>query len=401
MYKSLLIFICLTIPAIASISSADPWKAYGGNYSEIMGNPIVIRDVQVTKEVIVDGKAYYMYKLIISRPSNDNGTGVAPWGIADTRLYYWAAVHGPNRIFSIFDDRETPQFKYEGRPDLIIVYIPQGLAPSRIEYNIRVGALPYPMAFGHDFRRAIQLYRSDYKLYLDLVASYTGLYGLATKYMTEKVKDTAIDGTLSRWVSVYGQELKIEAYAKIPDIVGMTIARANKELRMRTLIPRLNQKVYNPDGRLHGRVKEIVGRYDIIDRNRIRANTQVSYNVWTSTFSGDQNPQPQPHHNIYSDNYKNFISADEFLDNESKTSFVAFYYVPCSSCAAEFRIKTENDFIDFKRKTSKPITVLGRGKTEKEAARQACGKLKKVKPRLGLSYKHNGWLIRGVGSRCN
>ena len=85
----------------------------------------------------------------------------------------------------------------------------------------------------------------------------------------------------------------------------------------------------------------------------------------------------------------------------SKVTFVAFLSVPTGPFASTFRITTESRFKELRGETSEQITILGRGKTQKEAEQKACGKLIKGKPRLGLKYRYGKHLVRGVGSRCN
>lgn len=124
-------------------------------------------------------------------------------------------------------------------------------------------------------------------------------------------------------------------------------------------------------------------------------------------MSGDQKPQSQPQIS-YSDEYLESISSDKFLDEQKQSinqsapqkSFVAFYRIRCSGCAADFAVMLESKFIE-KYQNNNKIQVLGRAQTAKEAIRRACNKLtKRRKPHIGLSYEHNGWLLRGVGSRC-
>ncbi len=303
---SLVLMLIIANPTQAS----DPWRIiYHGADSEVMGRHIVVRDLRLTQELMSNGKIFYTYKLIVSRPSYDNGTGVALWPRfnSNVRLYYWASVVGQNKYISLYDDRPTPQYRYEGRNDLIVIHIPAGFRPERKKIRVRVGALVYPMWGGYDFRRFIQNYRSEYATFLKMILFETTPMGAAGSYAAGKIKDLTVDAATSRWVTRYGQVIEFEVYAKAVPIINLTINQANVELRMRNLMPRLNRKIYNPDKRYHGRIKEITGKYNLRDGNRLRARTQVSYNVWTSNGGGSQpiNPQPYSKHEICGDGIDN------------------------------------------------------------------------------------------------
>ena len=408
----IILVMCISIFSITSTSFADRWMAgwsagrnkplieNAGNTSEIMGKHIIIRDVQVVNEHIVNGKAVYMYKLIIQRPSNDNGTGVAPWvapwGVANTRLYYWAGKWDNQNYFSLDDDREVVQVPFERNDKLIVVWVPQGMTPSRNKQYIRVGALPYPMAFGYDFRRALQKEENvrEYFGYLKLLFQVTNFPLLVASYVGGQIKNYTVDSLLSKWITIYGQVIEIEVRTKIPNITGATIQQADKLLRERYLMPLMVGKVYTPDRHRWGKVRRLIGHYDVIDRNRILPQTQIRYEAWTSTPPGNQNPQPITPGPIIKP-----IKNGELPTGQK--SFVAYYKIHGKGFAADFSVQTEANFNKFKSKTSKKMVVLGRGRTQKEAELEACSKLTKLKKsHIGRWYRHNGWLLRGVGGRC-
>ncbi|MBM9518947.1 hypothetical protein JWG39_03850 [Desulforhopalus vacuolatus] len=309
-----IVFASLVLMLIVAglAQASDPWRiVYHGNDSDIIGKHLVVRDVQLTQELISNGDIFYTYKLIVSRPSSDNGNGVALWRKfnQNVRLYYWASVVGRDPYWSIYNDNPTPQYTYEGRNDLIVIHIPIGFKPERKKIRIRVGAMIYPMWGGYDFRNFIHAYRSEYATFLKMALTESTLVGAAIGYGGGKLYDGTVNAALSRWITYYGQVIELEVYAKAVPIVNLTINQANVELRMRNLIPRLNRKIYNPDKRYHGRVKEITGKYDLRDGNRLRARSQVSYNVWTSNSDGNQpkpiNPQPYSKYEICGDGIDN------------------------------------------------------------------------------------------------
>lgn len=85
----------------------------------------------------------------------------------------------------------------------------------------------------------------------------------------------------------------------------------------------------------------------------------------------------------------------------SSEGYIAFYVIQCSACAADFHVYRESEFTRFRNKTNKQIVVLGRGGTEKEATREACRRMVKTEPWMGMAYKHDRWRLRGVGSSCD
>ena len=281
--KSYFLIIYIVLFVISTVN-ADPWWKYGGQVSDIMGNPIDVVRIDVVKEVIVNGRAAYMYKFIIKRPSQDHGNGIAYWKNAgfDTRLHYSVTTHGRDKYWSIFDDREAPKFKFEGRPDLVIVFTVKGLYPSRSKQRLRVGALPYPMAFGYDLHNAIQFKRSEFISWLGILTTQTSLPGIAAAYGVGKVKDAAINAPISRWISYYGQEIEIEVMAKMPWIKGKDSEYAKKQLRIRGLKPLVRNKIYNSNPKLHNVVAGTIKNYG----DRVRANTQIIYDVYTSKGVG-------------------------------------------------------------------------------------------------------------------
>ena len=403
MRKSFIILVmCINILSITSTSFADRWVAgwgnplrqNAGNTSEIMGEHIVVRDVYVVDEHIVNGKAVYMYKLIIQRPSNDNGTGVAPWGPADTRLYYWAGRWDKNSYFSLRKDKAVVQVPFKGNSRLIVVWNPHGMTPSRTPQYIRVGAFPSPMIFGYDLRRIIQTEEGMRKYigYLELLVKFTSFPGLVLSYFGEELKNQTVDSLLSKWITIYGQIIEIEVRTSIPNITGKTIKQADKLLRERYLIPLMVGKVYTPERHRWGKVRRLIGHYNVIDRNRILPQTQIRYEAWTSTQPGNQNPQPTtPGPSIQP-------IKKPSASNQGNQIYTAFYVIRCTACAADFRVADEATFKKYKNKN---IVILGRGRTGKEAIQQACSQLRKVKTHIGLTYKHNGHYIRSIGSRCN
>jgi len=152
------------------------------------------------------------------------------------------------------------------------------------------------------------------------------------------------------------------------------------------------------DDKRHEQRGEALRREDEMKKQK----QQELVNIWQQMIdkmNRDNQPSRQPH--VSNQPTKRRPQRPQPGNTVSQKSFVAYYIIHGKGFAADFGVQTESNFNKFKSKTSKSIIVLGRGRTQKEAEQQACSKFKKrEKPRLGLSYMHNGWLLRGVGGRC-
>ncbi len=273
MKKLLLILLVF----VSTSAYADPWRIVKyAQPSPFYGSPFKILKVKVVKEVEKGNKVYYQYKIIMQRPSWDDTRGVARTNATDLRLYYFAASPGYNPYWSLYKGLTVGQFKKKNYPRKIVIYLFEGFSPSRKPMRIRIGAIPYPMIAGYDIRSAISVYKSDYITLLEILLKRTSLAGA----IIGKVKDMSIDSVINRILTHYGAVIDLEVLAKVPNIKGLPISTAQRELRIRTLKPHITGYVSTNDRRLHNRVKGISRPIRYISGNRVRAMTQISFNVY-------------------------------------------------------------------------------------------------------------------------
>jgi hypothetical protein len=288
MKKKISFIIMLLCFIFTSTSFADPWRVIKqSKNSPYYGSAIKVLKVKVIKEVIKNGKAYYQYKIIIQRPSWDDSTGVVRSNPLNWRLYYFAASPGYNPYWSLYEGLTVGQFRKKNHPRKIVTYLFEGFKPSLLKRRIRVGIIPYPMVAGYDVRSAINAYRSDYKTLLEILLKKTTLAAA----LIDKGKDITIDAVLNRMITYYGAEIEMEVLAKVPGIKGLPVSTAMRELRMRTLKPHITGYVSTNDRRLHNRVKGYSRNIPFVTSGRVRAMTQLSFNVYK--YIGNQR-RPNP-----------------------------------------------------------------------------------------------------------
>lgn len=277
--------ILLMVLLFSGIGFADRWGIHKrGVYSPFFGSPINVRSIQLTGEHIKNNTAYYTYKFIIDRPNRDDGWGRANYNGLNLRLYYWAALTGTDPYSSLYTGKTVYQ-KTHANPRMIVVHVMEGLKPSRNPYYIRVGILPYPMVGNHSCRDFIQVYRSDYVSFLKSLITKSNIYGVIGDFALGKLKDGVIDSTLDRAITYYGQVVKLEVNATMPNLLGVTSEKAAHMLRERTLIPRplWNQYIPTSNKAMQGRVAWQQYAWG----NRLQANTQVEYRLYK--YMGEQN----------------------------------------------------------------------------------------------------------------
>ena len=121
----------ILVLSISCLSYAVPWKnVKSGAYFPLFGQPIQVESVQTTRETCKDGKCYYSHKLIIRRPSRDDGWGRASYKGFRARLHYWSATLGFNPYLTLASDKRVFQNIHQD-PRKIVVHIMQGLPPGK------------------------------------------------------------------------------------------------------------------------------------------------------------------------------------------------------------------------------------------------------------------------------
>ncbi len=314
--RNVIILVISVVSFIGSSTSfADPWRITKyGKSSPFYGAPFKVLKVKVVKEIIRDGKAYYQYKMILQRPSWDDSTGVVKTNTLNLRLYYFAASPGLNPYWSLYKGLTVGQHKKKGHPGKIVIYLFEGFQPSRLKRRIRIGAIPYPMVAGYSVKSAVGIYRSDYVSLLEFLLEKTTLAGV----VIGKVKDMTIDSILDRTLTYYGAVVEMEVLAKVPGIRGIPVETAIRELRMRTLKPHITGYVSTNKRRLHNRVKGYSRRINYVDGNRVRAGTQLHFNVWK--YIGDNKPNHRYGKEICGDGVDN--DGDNLIDEDCYKKYI-------------------------------------------------------------------------------
>jgi len=276
--KKVIFLITTFIFVISGTSFADPWRITKyPRSSPFYGQPFKVLKVDVVKEIIKDGKAYYQYKIILKRPSWDDTTGVVRTNSFNLRLYYFAAGVGKDPYISIYRGLTVGQHKKHGHPRKIVLYLFEGYRPdNKYKKRIRIGLLPYPMIAGYDVRSAIGVHRSDYKSLLSVLLQIATI----KEAILGKIKDVTIDSVLDRMLTYYGAVIELEVLSKVPNIRGMSKDRAINELKMRRLIPCITGYKVTNNKRLHGKVIGYSRKIPYVTGNRVHAKTKLCFNVW-------------------------------------------------------------------------------------------------------------------------
>ena len=278
------IFICkilavLLVLCIAGAAHAVPWKTVKpGKYFPLFGKPIQLESVHTTREICKDGKCYYTYKLIIKRPSRDDGWGRADFRGFKARLHYWSATIGYNPYITLAKEKRVFQNTHQD-PHKIVVHIMQGLRPGK--HRISVGIIPYPMIGNYSLKKVIQLYRGPYVTFLkDLKTLLSAINpaAAALDIVISHTADATINATIRSLATRYGQVFDLEVLAKMPDLHKKTAQKAALMLTMRNLVPQPDKShpIYTTDKRLNG----LVAKQGFKPGERVKAKTKVPYKFY-------------------------------------------------------------------------------------------------------------------------
>jgi len=265
----------------------EPWRVVKDNYwSPTFGQPMKTLDVVTTKEIVKQDAVYYSYKIVIQRPSKDDGTGVGRANWLDYRLYYWAALSGTDPYMTLYNDFEIFQSPHNN-PRRIVIHLLEGLRPGK--YNISVAVIPYPMIAGYSLKKLIQAARNPYTLlfgdplanfFSDLQTAVTSVSPQAAigGIVYAHAKDATVNGIIKRIVNYYGQIIELEVLAKMPKIVGLSPFQANDMLRKRSLIPQPDEYNTIPTNNLalDGKIARCKFAYGA----RLRAGTGIPYKIF-------------------------------------------------------------------------------------------------------------------------
>ncbi len=274
---------------LSAQSFAAPWKVLQyPSPSQLYGKvPLDIEKVYVTNEQIKNDIVYYTYKLIIRRPSGDNGWGVAYLNPMKYRLHYWAATTGTNPMTSIHMSTGVYQETHKD-PRKIVVHLLQGLRPGN--YKISVAIFPYPMYENYSFKDIIQFARGPYVSFLfDLkkALAATSPAAAALVFVGSQAKTQMIDGALIRIANKYGERIELEVLAKMPKITTRYAKDAAHLLKMRNLVPAPDHShpIPTKDKRYDGRVAKCQYAYG----DWLKAGTVVPYKFYKYSTHTNQN----------------------------------------------------------------------------------------------------------------
>jgi len=193
----LFLFITTTSFAFAEINLKFKTISYPRQWN-FYGQPLKVEKVTYVGKKFINqdtGKYVYGYKVIVKRPSKDNGWGVVNDGM-NHRIFYWAAHDGWDLRIAISNNMGIYQDETPNNPRHITLYITLGLAPQT--HRIRIAAIPYPMYSNTgSFRDVIQLHRNSYINWAkDLITATTPI-GFVGSIAWGAVKDVALDSFIS------------------------------------------------------------------------------------------------------------------------------------------------------------------------------------------------------------
>lgn len=265
-----------------------------GKHFLLFGSPISIDQViENPNEIIKDNNCYYTFKLIINRPSGDNGWGISqyngPAGNISARLYYWAATLDTNPYFYLYSDKDVYQEPHSN-PRKVVVHLLNGLTPGK--YKIVVGIIPYPVYKDYDVRKMIKLYRKGFVSWLKdlktIATAVSPLTGVLT-LLGGKITDETIDAVIRVMAKEYGQIINLEVLATMPNISNKSGNKAANMLRIRKLVPKPDYSnfIYTKNQNLNG----MVAKQEFGPGTKVRAGTDVRYKLYKYAA---QQVEPQP-----------------------------------------------------------------------------------------------------------
>lgn len=254
---------------------ADTWiRIRTAQAGPVFGAPMRIEDVVLAGESDNRGVVHNIYKFIIRRPGIDDGRGVGIHAAGNFRLYYWAALTEKMNYLNIaaYDEKNVYQ-DIDFDPNKVLVNLQDGLTPGT--YNIVVGIYPYPYIYGYSFKTAIQLYRSNYVAFLMALLKNTSIMGALGSYAYSYGESQLLDYFLTKLSEDYGETIRLEVLAKVPNLFGMNEFEASNLLRARSLVPApdSSRTVKTNDQAMHGTIAW--QGYNFNDR--ISAGSQIAF----------------------------------------------------------------------------------------------------------------------------
>lgn len=318
MKNFILLIVFVLTASVHSIGYGADFKYIGNSPSSFFGQPFEVLAVQPTGKEFqdkFDKKLYYTYRIVIQRPSRDDGSGIAEIGGLRMRLYYWAAENIIDPLIAL-TEYDVFQDIHPADNKKVIVHVLSGLRPGK--NKVRIVIFPYPMISKYRSLRDILhykplVYAEFLKDTLENIAGSSSPIAFFAKMLYDQIRDVAVDSLLVTLASEFGRTIQFEVPAVMPNIRFATIEDAAQRLKNCSLTP-------NPDytntilTNIKERDKRVARVYRYKFGDKVKAKTSIAYKFYEYTDKVVVQEDTKP---ISQEEYLHRISADAYLDSLS------------------------------------------------------------------------------------
>ena len=295
-----ILILCLAGNSVAfgQINLEFKTKKYPRQW-DFYGKPLNVEKVIYTGKKFINqetGKYNYVYKILVRRPSKDNGEGIVKNNVLDHRIFYWAAHDGWNLRIALLNNMSVYQDITPDNPRYITINIQLGLAPQR--HRIRIAAIPYPMIGGtYRFRDVMQLYRNSYLNWAKDLLTATTPQGIVGSIAWGVATDAALDSFIAAVSTEFGQIIEFDVPVIMPKITTRYENDAKKLLEQHDLYPSPSYQIFDKttDQRLHERISR--QQYEV--NSLVKPGSYIAYKFWK--WDGNKHPQPVKYPDINPD----------------------------------------------------------------------------------------------------